>query len=315
MGSAMTFYPEEFPQSRVEVSAFQIGRGPVTNAQFAAFCRASGHVTVAEQGAEPGSLVFVGTPGPVALDEWRQWWRWVPGASWRAPEGPGTTVDERENHPVVHIAYSDALAYARWCGGDLPTEAEWEWAARGGLVGATYAWGEEPNRGERLYANTWQGDFPFDNHGAHGWRGTSPVGEFPPNGYGLADVTGNVWEWTADRYVTYPSGAVTDPTGPASGGWKVTKSGGWDGDQTVTRAALRGAAQTNHKSMNNGFRVALKRVPASSLSTGLVAYYPFDGNADDVFSDRPEELWRTVLARQPGRLSWLADAPDDLSLN
>lgn len=226
MGSAMTFYPEEFPQSRVEVSAFQIGRGPVTNAQFADFCRASGHVTVAEQGADPGSLVFVGTPGPVALDEWRQWWRWVPGASWRAPEGPGTTVDERENHPVVHIAYSDALAYARWCGGDLPTEAEWEWAARGGLVGATYAWGEEPNRGERLYANTWQGDFPFDNHGAHGWRGTSPVGEFPPNGYGLADVTGNVWEWTRTVWAGSPGEGPCCSGAPAhDGDLKVIKGG------------------------------------------------------------------------------------------
>ncbi|MEI5584198.1 MULTISPECIES: formylglycine-generating enzyme family protein [unclassified Agromyces] len=212
MGSAEQ--PEEGPVHVRAVDPFEIDVHPVTNAQFARFADATGYVTVAEReldpadfpGAEPadlvpGSLVFTPTHGPVDLRDWRQWWRWVEGASWRHPFGPGSTVDDRQDHPVVHVALEDALAYAAWAGRRLPTEAEFEFAARGGLDGARFAWGEEERPDGRLMVNRWQGDFPYRNTGASGWRGTSPVGTFPANGYGLLDVTGNVWEWTTDHWI------------------------------------------------------------------------------------------------------------------
>jgi formylglycine-generating enzyme required for sulfatase activity len=151
----------------------------------------------------PGSLVFRKARGPVDLGDVRAWWRYVPGASWRAPEGPESTAAGRQRHPVTHIAYEDAATYAAWVGKELPTEPEWERAARGGLDGAIFAWGDEIAPGGRLMANTWQGEFPWQNLRADGYEGTSPVGTFPPNGYGLYDMTGNVWEWTADYYDTH----------------------------------------------------------------------------------------------------------------
>lgn len=204
-------YPEEAPQHERRIAPFAIERHPVTNAQFADFVAATGHVTVAEReldpaefaGADPaelvpGSLVFTPTAGPVDLRDWRQWWRWVPGAQWRHPFGADSGIDDRLDHPVVHVAFADASAYAEWADRRLPTEAEWEFAARGGLDGAEYAWGvERMPRGE-IMANTWQGPFPYRNDG---WGGTSPVGSYPPNGYGLVDLIGNVWEWTADPFV------------------------------------------------------------------------------------------------------------------
>nr|WP_155830398.1 SUMF1/EgtB/PvdO family nonheme iron enzyme [Glycomyces tenuis] len=210
MGSE-DFYPEEGPVIERQVDSFLMARHAVTNRQFAEFVEATGYTTVAERPLapadfpgvdpemlQPGSLVFTPTRGPVDLRDWRQWWRWEPGASWRHPHGPGSGVDGLEDHPVVQVAFEDASAYAAWAGMRLPSEAEWEWAARGGLLGATYAWGEEPNDGTR--ANSWQGDFPYRNTGAKGWKGTSPVGSFPPNGYGLYDMTGNTWEWTGDYW-------------------------------------------------------------------------------------------------------------------
>ncbi|HWV88249.1 MAG TPA: formylglycine-generating enzyme family protein [Capillimicrobium sp.] len=207
------FYPEEAPVHTVAVDGFWIDAAPVTVAQFARFVEETGHVTVAERpldpadfpGADPdllkpGSVVFQRAPHRVSLADYTQWWAYVPGASWRAPAGPGSDTVGREDHPVTHVAHEDAAAYAAWAGKALPTEAEWEYAARGGLDGATYAWGDEPMPGGRLMANTWQGEFPWENTGADGWEGTSPVGSFPPNGYGLYDVTGNVWEWTDDYY-------------------------------------------------------------------------------------------------------------------
>lgn len=211
MGST-SFYPEEAPIHTVQVAAFAVERHPVTNAQFAEFVDDAGYVTVAEQnldpaqypGADPadlvpGALVFRQTSGPVNLADWRQWWEWKPGACWRHPFGPGSGIGDRLDHPVVQVAYPDAAAYARWAGRRLPSEAEWEYAARGRST-AVYAWGDEAAPGGRLMANTWQGHFPYENLGALGWVGTSPVGAFAPNDYGLLDMIGNVWEWTTTEF-------------------------------------------------------------------------------------------------------------------
>ena len=211
MGST-SFYPEEAPIHTATVEPFAIERHPVTNAQFAEFVADTGYLTVAERPLDPalypgvaeedlrpGALIFTGTPGPVNLDDWRQWWDWAPGAHWRTPFGPGSDIAGKEDHPVVQIAYPDAGAYAAWAGRRLPDEAEWEYAAGAGAT-TTYAWGEEPRLDGRLMANTWQGRFPYRNDGALGWIGTSPVGTFPPNGFGLVDMIGNVWEWTTTKY-------------------------------------------------------------------------------------------------------------------
>ncbi len=207
-------YPEERPVHRVTVDGFWMDREPVTNAQFARFVEATGHVTFAEippraedyPGALPemlyaGSLVFVKPSGPVDLRDFSNWWQFMRGADWRHPYGPGSGIDGLDRHPVVHVAFSDADAYAAWEGKTLPTEAEWEFAARGGLDGAAYAWGAEflPHNTHR--ANTWQGQFPWQNLATDGYEGTSPVDAFPANGYGLHDMIGNVWEWTTDWYV------------------------------------------------------------------------------------------------------------------
>nr|WP_249186328.1 formylglycine-generating enzyme family protein [Microbacterium paraoxydans] len=207
------FYPEEGPVHEREVTSFRLDEHPVTNREYARFVDETGYVTVAERPMDPadypgvhpddlvpGAMVFTPTPGPVDLRDWRQWWRWEPGAFWRRPSGPGSSIDDRLDHPVVHVAFADAAAYAAWAGKRLPTEAEWEWAARGGLVGARFAWGDETRPDGVLMADTWQGAFPYRNDGASGWVGTAPVRSFPANGYGLFDMIGNVWEWTADYW-------------------------------------------------------------------------------------------------------------------
>ena len=206
-------YPEEAPAHRVAVDDFWIDRDPVTNADFERFVRESGYVTLAERALDPGqypgvarqllepaSLVFSPPRLAVETADWRRWWQLVPGASWRRPTGPGSSCRGLELHPVVHIAFQDALAYARWAGKDLPTEAEWELAARGGLEGMEYAWGDTFTPGGRHMANTWQGRFPHENTALDGFERTSPVRSFPSNGYGLYDMIGNVWEWTSDFY-------------------------------------------------------------------------------------------------------------------
>jgi sulfatase modifying factor 1 len=206
-------YPEEAPVHRVTVDGFWMDRAPVTNRQFKAFVKETGHRTFAEippdpndyPGAQPhmlyaGSLVFTPPERPVDLRDWSQWWTFLEGANWRHPTGRKSNVNVLDSHPVVHVTFADALAYARWAGKDLPTEAEWEFAARGGLDGADFAWGDEFKPGGKHLANTWQGDFPRQNLAEDGYARTSPVAAFPPNGYGLHDMIGNVWEWTTDWY-------------------------------------------------------------------------------------------------------------------
>ena len=205
--------PEEAPVRSVRVEGFELARTPVTNDQFAAFVEATGYRTVAErpldpadfpgapvENLEPGSLVFTMTPGPVDLTHLSQWWTWTPGASWAHPEGPSSDLEGRGDHPVTQVAAEDAEAFCAWAGAVLPTEAEWEFAARGGLEGAPYTWGASPEgAGERL-ANFWHGQFPFQVEAGYGT--TSVPGTYPANGYGLFDMAGNVWEWTADYYAT-----------------------------------------------------------------------------------------------------------------
>ncbi len=218
------FYPEEAPVREVAVDPFLLDARPVTVKQFSRFVRETGYVTVAEvppdpkdyPGADPkllvpGSLVFQPSRGPIPLTDASAWWAWVPGAQWRHPRGPGSDVSQLAQHPVTHVAYPDAAAYAEWAGKRLPSEAEWEYAARGGLDGKVFAWGDEERPGGTLMANHWQGAFPWRNEGAKGWRGTSPVASFPANGYGLYDMTGNVWEWTTDFFSRRGAGVPGAP--------------------------------------------------------------------------------------------------------
>ena len=203
-------YPEERPVVDVDVPDMLWDPSPVTNAQFAVFVAETAHISVAERpltAAEfpdadpdllvPGSQVFTQPMGPVPLTDWTRWWRWQPGASWRHPQGPGSDWRDIPNHPVVHVGWEDATAFARWVGKQLPTEAEFEHAARGGLHNAPYAWGHEFAPQVRPMANTWQGQFPWHSDDPDGHHRTSPVGSYPANGYGLFDMIGNVWEWTA----------------------------------------------------------------------------------------------------------------------
>lgn len=212
------FYEDERPVRTVTVGDFRMDRTPVTNAQFARFVDETGYVTVAEQDPDPadypgmlpemaraGSIVFVPPSHRVGVAGPPVWWQYVFGACWRAPLGPGSDVERLADHPVVHIAYPDALAYAAWAGKALPTEAEWEYAACGGLEGAIYAWGDVFRPGGERMAKTWEGDFPHRNTAPLDRKRTSPVGSYPPNGYGLHDLIGNVWEWTSDRYGAAPS--------------------------------------------------------------------------------------------------------------
>jgi formylglycine-generating enzyme required for sulfatase activity len=214
-------WPDERPAHRVRVDGFWMDETEVTNAQFRAFVEATGHVTTAEKPPSveevlrqsppgtpppprevlvPGSLVFTPPGGQVSLKDFSQWWKWTPGASWRHPEGPGSGIEGKDDHPVVHVSWDDAVAYARWAGKRLPTEAEWESAARGGLANQPYVWGDEPFRAEDPQANLWQGEFPSRNTALDGFERTAPVKSFPPNGYGLYDMAGNVWEWCGDWY-------------------------------------------------------------------------------------------------------------------
>jgi formylglycine-generating enzyme len=235
------FYSEEAPVRQAEVGDFWIDRTPVTNRQFAAFVRDTSHVTDAEIApdpsdypgldpgkATPGSLVFTPPDHPVPLDQPLGWWRFIEGAHWRRPHGPGSSILKLQDHPVVHVSYRDAEAYAGWAGKALPTEAEWEMAARGGLEGVDYAWGDSLAPAGRMMCNFWQGEFPSQNLRLDGYERTSPVNAFPANGYGLQDMIGNVWEWTCQDYDA-PAAATDRPCcapGPVVGhGRKVLKGG------------------------------------------------------------------------------------------
>jgi formylglycine-generating enzyme len=240
MGSDI-HYKEERPARDVRVDGFWIERHAVTNASFAKFVTETGYVTLAERPldlaiypdalpelAVPGALVFRMTDGPVDTSDVRHWWHYVPDARWDRPEGPGSDLNGRQDHPVVHVAFEDAEAYAAWAGRTLPTEAEWEFAARGGLDGAEFVWGNEMTPGGTHRANTWQGPFPWRNFETDGWAGTAPVGSYEPNGYGLFGMAGNVWEWTTDWYgVTHDTNTAKSccvPTNPRG----ATADGSYD---------------------------------------------------------------------------------------
>jgi formylglycine-generating enzyme required for sulfatase activity len=213
MGSEFGPFTDARPIHTVELDGFWIDKTPVTNEEFAKFVRATSYVTVAERSPSakdypqvppdelaPGSVVFSPPEGPVPPDNHYLWWKYVKGACWKHPEGPGSDLNERAKHPVVHVCWEDANAYAKWIGKRLPTEAEWEYAARGGLTQMPYVWGKEFRPGGKFMANTWQGRFPFHNTKEDGWVRTSPVGSYPANGFGLYDMAGNVWQWCADWY-------------------------------------------------------------------------------------------------------------------
>jgi sulfatase modifying factor 1 len=234
MGCADCGMPDTGPVHLVTVDGFWMDRTPVTNAQFAAFVKATGYVTVAERTPDPkdfpgaprealvaGSAVFVSPASVSSLDNPMAWWKYVPGASWRHPEGPGSRIDGREDHPVVHVAWDDAIEYLKWAKKDLPTEAQYEFAARGGLDRKRYAWGDELRPAGATPANIWQGKFPLKDTREDGYSGTSPVSAFAPNGFGLYDMGGNVWQWCADWYRpdAYARGAadsaISNPRGPS----------------------------------------------------------------------------------------------------
>lgn len=248
MGSDSTLaQANERPAHAVSVKGFWMDIAHVTNDEFDAFQRQTGYVTTAEKKPDwetirvqlppgiprppddvlvPGAMVFVGTSGPVDLNDYSQWWRYVPGANWRQPQGPGSSIEGKGDHPVVQVSHEDVLAYAAWAGKRLPTEAEWEYAARGGLEQATYVWGDELMPDGQQMANYWdnnQGRFPVVSPKAGGAEGTVPARTFPPNGYGLHDMTGNAWQWVADWYgadyfrkQAAEKGPVNDPKGPAT---------------------------------------------------------------------------------------------------
>ena len=223
-------HPDEGPVREVTLNGFWMDKTEVTNEQFAKFVEATGYVTVAERKPDPadfpgapeellvpGSVVFTPPRGRVSLDNHLQWWSYVPGANWRHPEGPGSSIAGKEKYPVVHVAWEDATAYAKWAGKRLPTEAEWEYASRGGLDHQPYVWGDEKHPGEKQMANIWQGEFPSENNEEDGFSGLAPVARFPANGYGLHDMAGNVWEWCSDWYHPqgYEQSSNLNPQGPA----------------------------------------------------------------------------------------------------
>ncbi|NUU40054.1 formylglycine-generating enzyme family protein [Tardiphaga robiniae] len=281
-------YPEERPAHPVSVDGFFIDETPVTNTQFAEFVAATGYRTVAESVPDPkdypgimpemlyaGSLVFREPTERVGLDDWSQWWSFLEGANWRRPYGPVSSIEGRDDHPVVHVTHQDALAYARWKGKDLPTEAEWEFAARGGLEQAEFAWGSELIPAGRHMANTWQGSFPTVNHNQDGYARTSPVKAFPPNGYGLYDMIGNVWEWTSDWYSSQHEVDMTKaccvPRNPRGG----LESASYDPclpEIRIPRKVLKGGSHLCALNYCRRYRPAARHPEAIDTSTSHVGF-------------------------------------------
>lgn len=281
-------YPEEAPSHRVKVDSFWIDATPVTNKQFKQFIKATGHVTVAEIAPDPkdypgalphmlyaGSLVFMPPPHAVDLNNWSQWWSFMKGADWRHPYGPKSNINVLDNHPVVHVAYADALAYAKWSGKELPTEAEWEFAARGGLDSAEFAWGDELNPGGKQMANTWQGEFPHQNRCDDGYERTSPVNAFAPNGYGVHDMIGNVWEWTSDWYSSQHQADATKacciPQNPRGG----HEAGSYDSRQPnirIPRKVLKGGSHLCAPNYCRRYRPAARHAESIDTSTSHVGF-------------------------------------------
>jgi sulfatase modifying factor 1 len=273
MGSE-DFYAEEGPVHEATVGPFAIDRHPVTVAQFRRFVTETGYVSEAERELDPGrypdadpgllvcgSLVFRRTAAPVSLRDLSAWWHYVPDACWHAPEGPGSSVRGRHRHPVTHVAHEDALAYARWAGKDLPTEAEWEYAARGGLDGARFAWGDALTRGGKMMANWWQGRFPWENLRTDGYEGTSPVGAFPPNGFGLFDVCGNVWEWTRDAWAVHGEASSSCGCAPGAGA-----------PDAIARRVIKGGSHLCAPSYCLRFRPAARQPEAIDTSTSHLGF-------------------------------------------
>jgi formylglycine-generating enzyme required for sulfatase activity len=276
---------DEYPRHKVRVKDFWIDATEVTNAQFRKFTEATGYITTAEKIPDwnelkkqlppgtpkpansllvPASLVFTPPAKPVELSDVSGWWTWVKGANWKHPQGPGSSIKGKDNYPVVQVSYDDALAYAKWAGKRLPSEAEWEFAARGGLAGQPFTWGNEPVDKGRPKANTWQGHFPDKNLAADGYVRVAPVGSFPPNGYGLFDMAGNVWEWCADWYDAgyYKKIAGTialDPAGPAGSNDPE--------DPLVHKRTVRGGSFLCHASYCASYRVSARM--KTSPDTGL----------------------------------------------
>ena len=282
-------YPEEMPAHRVHVSGFWIDRTPVTNREFRRFVEATGHVTFAEiapdpndyPGAlphmlQPGSLVFTPPGRPVDLRNFAEWWQFKFGANWRRPQGPRSSIAGLDDHPVVHVAYRDALAYAQWASKELPTEAEWEYAARGGLDGAEFAWGDEFTPGGKHQANTWQGEFPNHNLESDGYARTSPVRAFPRNGHGLYDMIGNTWEWTCDWYSTRHAGAdpahpCCAPSNPRGG----PEDGSFDPcqpDIKIPRKVLKGGSHLCAPNYCRRYRPAARHAQPVDTSTSHVGF-------------------------------------------
>jgi formylglycine-generating enzyme required for sulfatase activity len=281
-------YAEEAPVHRVTVDGFWIDKYPVTNRQFREFVEATNHVTFAEIPPDPkdypgallemlfaGSLVFTPRNYPVDLRDWSQWWQFLKGAQWRHPHGPGTTIEGRDDHPVLHVSFADALAYARWARKDLPTEAEWEFAARGGLDGAEFAWGDEFTPDGKHMANTWQGSFPFQNLNEDGFLRTSPVTAFPPNGYGIHDMIGNVWEWTKDWYTAKHEGdkekACCIPQNPR-GGREEESYDPCQPEIKIPRKVLKGGSHLCAENYCRRYRPAARHAQPVDTSTSHVGF-------------------------------------------
>ena len=285
MGSA-DFYPEERPVRPVAVDGFWMDVNPVTVAEFRRFVKATGYVTAAERQPDPadypdadsnllvpGALVFHPTTGPVDLDDWHQWWAYVPGANWRHPRGTGSTLNGRDLHPVTQVSHEDALAYAAWAGKSLPTEAEWERAARGGLESAVFPWGDEFQPANRRMANTWHGEFPWRYliRGKNQAPDTTPVRMYPPNGYGLYDMVGNVWEWTADRYRTSPAntrnGSCCAPANPHPDGGGVSTEEVLEVGERFPRFVTKGGSHLCAPNYCLRYRPAARQGQAADTAT------------------------------------------------